>query len=61
MYVNFLLSSVNLAYCKRKGYNIDVINKSACLAVDPIKVENFAYVFNCTPFGRSPDSMMTPN
>ena len=33
---------------KKIGYNIDVLRQTACLAVNPIKVNNFAYLFDCT-------------
>ena len=29
---------------KKIGYNIDVLRQTACLVVDPIKVNNFAYL-----------------
>ena len=29
-------------------YNIDVLRQTACLVVNPIKVKNFAYLFDCT-------------
>ena len=28
--------------------NIDVMRQTACLVVNPIKVNSFAYLFNCT-------------
>ena len=31
-----------------------------CLVVNPITVGNFAFLFNCTPVGRTSDSMMVP-
>ena len=37
------------------GYNIDVLRQTACLAVNPIKVNSFAYLFNCTAVGRASD------
>ena len=37
------------------GYNIDVLRQTACLVVNPIKVNNFAYLFNCTTVGRASD------
>ena len=43
---------------KRIGYNINVMRQSACLVINPITVDNFAYPFNCTPVGRASDSMM---
>ena len=45
---------------KRKGYNIDVIKQSAFFAVDPITVDHFAYLFNCTLVGRGSNSMIAP-
>ena len=45
---------------KRIGYNINIMRQSACLVFNPITVNNFASLFNCTPVGRASDSMMTP-
>ena len=42
------------------GYNIYVLQQTACLVVNPITVGNFAFLFNCTPVGRTSDSMMVP-
>ena len=44
---------------KRIGY-INIIRQSACLVFNPIMVNNFASLFNCTPVGRASDSMMAP-
>ena len=33
---------------------------TACLVVNPITVGNFSFLFNCTPVGRTSDSMMVP-
>ena len=41
--------------CKTIGYNIDVLRQTACLVVNPIKVNNFVYIFNCTTVGRASD------
>ena len=41
---------------KRKGYKVVVIKQSACLAVDPIMVDHFVYLFNYTPVGWGSDS-----
>ena len=43
---------------KRIGYNINIMRQSACLVFNPITVNNFASLFNCTPVGRASDSMM---
>ena len=42
----------------RIGYNINIMRQSACLVFNPITVNNFASLFNCTPVGRVSDSMM---
>ena len=31
------------------GYNINVLQQTACLVVNPITVSNFTFLFNCTP------------
>ena len=46
---------------KKIGYNINVMRQTACLVVNPIKVNNFAYLFNCTTVGRTSDRMMEPS
>ena len=40
---------------KKIGYNIDVLRQTACLVVNPIKANSFAYLFNCTTLGRASD------
>ena len=40
---------------KKIGYNIDVLRQTACLVVNPIKVNSFAYLFNCTTVVRASD------
>ena len=45
---------------KKIGYNINVLQQTACLVVNPNTVGNFAFLFNCTPVGRTSDSMMVP-
>ena len=40
---------------KKTGYNIAVLRGTACLVVNPIDVNSFAYLFNCTTVGRAPD------
>ena len=42
------------------GYNINVLQQTACLVVNPIKAGNFAFLFHCTPVGPTSDSMMVP-
>ena len=50
----------NIVRYKRIGYNINIMRQSACLVFNPITVNNFASLFNCTPVGRASDSMMAP-
>ena len=45
---------------KRIGYYLNVIRQSACLFINPITVDGFAALFNCTPVDRASDSMMAP-
>ena len=40
---------------KKIGFNINVMRQTACLVVNPIKVNSFAYLFNCTTVGRTSD------
>ena len=40
---------------KKIGYNINVMRQTACLVVNPIKVNSFAYLFNCTTVGQTSD------
>ena len=39
---------------------INIMRQSACLLFNPITVNIFASLFNCTPVGRASDSMMAP-
>ena len=36
---------------KKINYNIDVLRQTACLVVNPIKVNSFAYRFHCKTVG----------
>ena len=49
-----------ISHYKKIGYNINVLQQTACLVVNPIMVGNFAFLFNCTSVGRTSDSMMVP-
>ena len=39
----------------RIGYNIDILRQTARMVVNPIMVDNFASLFDCTTVGRSSD------
>ena len=42
------------------GYNLNLMRQYACLVINPIKVDGYAALFNCTPVDRASDSMMAP-
>ena len=46
-----------ISHYKKIGYNTNVLQQTASLVVNPITVGNFAFLFNCTPVGRTSDSM----
>ena len=46
-----------ISHYKKIGLNINVLKQTACLVVNPITVGNFAFLFNCTPLGRTSNSM----
>ena len=45
---------------KRIGYNLNVMRQSACLVINPITVDGYATLLNCTPVDLASDSMMAP-
>ena len=49
-----------ISHYKKIGYNVNVLQQTACLVVNPITVGNFAFFFICTPVGRTSDSMTVP-
>ena len=40
---------------KKIGYNIAVRRHTACLVINPVDVNSFAYLFDCTTVGRASD------
>ena len=50
-----------ISHYKKFGYNINVLQHTECLVVNPITVGNFAFLFNCTLVGRTSDSMTVAN
>ena len=45
---------------KRIGYDLNVMRQSACLVINPIKVDGYAALFNYTSVDRASDTMMAP-
>ena len=43
---------------KRIGYDLNAMQQSACLVINPINVDNFAEPLNCTHVDRASHSMM---
>ena len=50
----------NPRLCGPVSSNINVLQQTACLVVNPITVGNFAFLFNYMPVGWTSDSMMVP-
>ena len=46
---------------KRIGYNLNNMRQSAFLVINPITVDNYSALLNCTPVDRASGSMMAPN
>ena len=42
---------------KRIGYSLDIMRQTACLVVNPVIVDGYASLFNCTTVVRASDSM----
>ena len=49
-----------IPHYKKIGYNIYVLQKTACLVVNQITVGNFAFLFICMLVGGTSDSMIVP-
>ena len=47
-------------HCGKIGCGINVLQQTACLVVGLVAVGNCAFLFGCTPMGRTSDSMMVP-
>ena len=45
---------INVRY-KTIRYNINVLRQTACLVVNPINFNNFAYLFGCMTVSRASD------
>ena len=43
---------------KRIYYNLNVMRQSACLVINPITVDDYATLFNCSSVDRASDSMI---
>ena len=43
----------------RVGYNLDIMQQSACLVLNPITIYSYGFFFNCTTVGQASDSMTT--
>ena len=55
---NFSTQVIKIIFHYKKiGNNINVLQQTACLLVNPITVGNFAFLFNCKSVGQTSDSM----
>ena len=41
------------SHYKKIGYNINVLQQTACLVVNPVTVGNFSFLFNCMLVGQT--------
>ena len=58
---NFSVQFIKMiSHYKKAGYNINVLQQTACLVVNLIEVGNFAFHFDCRPVGWTSDSMTVP-
>ena len=58
---NFSVQFIKIiSHYKKIGYNINVLQQTACLVVNLMTPGNFAFLYNCTPVGQTSDSMMVP-
>ena len=47
----------NIKRYKRVGYNMDIMRQSVCLVVNPITVDSYGFLFNCTTVDQASDLM----
>ena len=53
----FSAQLIKIIFHKKIGYNINVLQQTACLVVNSITVGNSAFLFNCKPVDQTSDSM----
>ena len=49
-----------ISHYKNIGYNINVLQQTACLVVNPVTFGTLAFLFNCASVGRTSDYMKVP-
>ena len=49
-----------MSHYKKIGYNINVLQQTACLVANQITVGSFAFLFNCKAVAGTSDSMTVP-
>ena len=45
--------------CKKVGYNMDFIQLSTCIVINPIMMYSYSFLFNCTMVGQALDPVTT--
>ena len=43
---------------KRIGYSLDIMQRTACLVINPVTVDGYALLFNCKAVVRASDSVV---
>ena len=52
-----VINSKRLSNVIKLGHNLDIMQQSACLDVNPITVYSYGFLFNCMTVGQASDSM----
>ena len=50
-----------ISHFKKIGFDINALQQTACLVVNPITVGNFGFLFKCTSVGRTSDYVTVPS
>ena len=54
---SLLFSNKLLNGFKKVGYNLDIMQQTACLVFNPIMIESYAALLSCTAVVQASDSM----
>ena len=55
--INRTTTVANVTEAIRVGYNLNIMGQSESLVLNPITVNSYGFLFNCTTVGQASDSM----
>ena len=55
--INRTTTVANVTEAIRVGYNFNIMGQSESLVLNPITVNSYGFLFNCTTVGQASDSM----